>query len=250
MLIPERESGQALWEAPLVAESPPTDRAAPGSSEWGLRAGESARDMPVIRIEPPQVCTLAEGAGGDVVAAARSAIPDVNFFLVRLDFSLRPKPGEVQIEWARLRVEMLPSADGLSALAQDMHPWTVEQEVKHHVNVDISPSLKFQEVEFSAGSHSHTYDYATLEPTISAAGRGGNDLTWDFSAFKDGTVAGGKRVHALVSVPTAMNGVEARLSFSADLLVERKFRRAAGLRVDDDPLAVNLIATLPGESTQ
>ena len=241
MLLAEPEPGTPLWEAPLVLEEARSERGAEARSP-AAAAPVDARDMPVVTIEPPQVATLEAAAGAEVVAAAaKSAAPDARFFIVRLDFSIRPHPGRVRVEWARLRCELLGTDGGTPPSAEDMHPWTVEEKVAHHVSLEVSPSLKFTEVELSAGTYTHSYDYETLEPVISAAGRGGHDLSWDFTAFHDGTVTGGKRMHALISVPAASGAVHARLSFSADLVVERRFRRPATLPTNETGGVIELV---------
>ena len=241
MLLAEREPGTPLWEAPLVLEGETSQRGADARSV-AASAPVDARDMPVVAIEPPQVASLEAAAGTEVAAAAaKTAAPGAHFFVVRLDFSLRPRPGHVRVEWARLRCELLAADGATPPSAEDMHPWTVEEKVPHHVSLEVSPSLKFSEVAVSAGTYTHNYDYETLEPVISAAGRGGPDLTWDFTAFHDGTVTGGKRMHALLSVPPASGAVQARLSFSADLVVERRFRRPATLPTSDTRGVIELI---------
>lgn len=241
MLLAEPEPGTPLWEAPLVLEEARSERGAEARSP-AAAAPVGARDMPVVTIEPPQVATLEAAAGAEIVAAAaKSAPPDARFFIVRLDFSIRPSPAAFASSGRACAASCSASTAVPPPSAEDMHPWTVEEKVAHHVSLEVSPSLKFTEVELSAGTYTHSYDYETLEPVISAAGRGGHDLSWDFTAFHDGTVTGGKRMHALISVPAASGAVHARLSFSADLVVERRFRRPATLPTNETGGVIELV---------
>ena len=60
-----------------------------------------------------------------------------------------------------------------------------------------------------------------------------NDLTWDYSAGKEQSGSGGKRMYALLRVPSALQALDAKLEISADLRVARLFLWPA--RARDDP---------------
>jgi hypothetical protein len=104
----------------------------------------------------------------------------------------------------------------------------------------ISPSLKFMEAEATAGEFTSAYDYDVLEPVIEAAGRGGPDLSWDYTAGRDQSVSGGKRMHALVKLPLAAPALDALLLLSADLRVDRRFLRPASRAHDEAPMRVRV----------
>jgi hypothetical protein len=103
----------------------------------------------------------------------------------------------------------------------------MEERVLHHVSLKISPKLTFSQIEVGLGERDH--DYAVLEPSISAAGRGGSDLSWDYYAARDSSITGGKRMHALLRAPASVTRMTARISASADVLVDRRFRWPARL---------------------
>ncbi|HEV7205503.1 MAG TPA: hypothetical protein VGN18_12905, partial [Jatrophihabitans sp.] len=110
MLMPEQTVDQAWWAAPLRLDEG-TVRRAPGADL------SAARDLPEVRIEPHRTFALDEIDG----APAPPLDSTERYFVLRFDFSLRPKP-RVRIEWARLRVELVSDAAGRHARAEDLHP--------------------------------------------------------------------------------------------------------------------------------
>jgi hypothetical protein len=249
MLIPDATSAPLL-EATLQPEAS-VIRSLRQSDDGGQRAdgsgGDGAgdvpidvddpRELPVVRVEPP-LARLAV----DIPGLTVPGLPDGRrLYVVRFDISLRPKP-RVRIEWARFRAQFLPDADGRNGYVEDQHPFLVERAVSHHVSLTVNPSLKFSAVEASAGSYAHGYDYESLEPRISAAGRGGADLSWDYDADPDGTLTGGKRMHALLTVPAEMGTVRASLSIVADLRIGRFVLPARPSQEKDARLDVEIVS--------
>lgn len=236
MLIPDAQTSPLL-EATLQPEAsvmralrPSDDADAPPIDD------DDPRHLPVVRVEPPRA-RLAT----DIPELTLPSLPDDRrLYVVRFDISLRSKP-RVRIEWARFRAQFLPDAGGRIGYVEDQHPLLVERAVTHHVGLTINPSLKFNAVEVSAGSYAHSYDYESLEPRISAAGRGGADLTWDYDADPDGTLTGGKRMHALLTVPADMGSVRASLSIVADLRIGRSLLPARPSQEKDARLEVEIV---------
>lgn len=235
MLLPVPSGEQeALSEGPLELIAPEDER------ERGERRVtvdeedvDTARDIPVTRIEPPFVRPIAEVVPAAELPPGITNDREHSYLVARFDCSLRPRADKVQIEWARFRVVLQPDEESGSAVAEDMYPWRIEREVKRNVSLKISPSIKFAEAEVALGELASGYDYTLLEPVIEGAGRGGSDLTWDYSAAREQMVSGGKRMYALLRVPSALCVLDAKLEISADLRVARRFLWPA--RARDDP---------------
>ncbi len=95
----------------------------------------------------------------------------------------------------------------------------VTQEVRHNVKVGLSHSLKFIEVEASAGGIEFGFAYSELQPIIRAAGVGEALPSWDYTQAKGLMVQGAQSMHLLVKVPGGMTPVRATLDLAADVCV-------------------------------
>ena len=139
---------QTVWEGELQPDDDDDvrrDSSSPGQPR-------DIRDLPVVSIGRPEVWTLAEFYGTeDLPAPVLAKLGDASFYLVRLSCSFRPTKNKTRVEWARLTISLHPDAAGQVGTAFDLHPLRVTQEVKRSVNVSLSPTLKFQEVQASIG---------------------------------------------------------------------------------------------------
>lgn len=237
MLLPSpSETRNALWEAPLALDATAgPERGAPGADTI-----DAAREMPVVRIEPP------------VAHLARDVIPPAElpeqirsdsahcYIIVRFDCSFRPRADKVRIEWARFRAQLKTDAAGDRAVAEDVHPYRVERTLRRNVALKISPTITFLDIDVGLGEYSSGSDYDVLEPVIEAAGRGGDDVSWDYSGGRDEFVSGGKRMHALVRIPVAVTALDVLLEVSADLRVDRRVLWPAKRSHDEPPIRVRL----------
>jgi hypothetical protein len=85
------------------------------------------------------------------------------------------------------------------------------------VKVTLSPTIKFHEVEASAGSAEFGFEYTELQPVVSGSGAGEAEPSWDYEALPGLRLHGSKWMHLLVSAPKAMRTASATLTLSADL---------------------------------
>lgn len=236
MLLPSTsESRDAAWESPLAL----LPAAGPERGEIEQSGLESARDMPVIRIESPEAWLLRDVVPTSDVPKAVAEDDGHTYVVARFDCSFRPRGEKVRVEWARFRARLVSDPAG-AAVAEDMHPWRVDRAVKRNVGLKISPSVKFAEVEAAIGEYSRSADYEALEPVIEGAGRGGDDLSWDYSSGRGEFVSGGKRMHAILTLPVGLLALDAMVEISADLRVDRRFLWPASRTEDQAPMRVQL----------
>ncbi len=212
-----------LWKAPL---EPSTGEAVDRlEREWAARGVKgdthvAVRDLPVVSIGQPEVWALSEVFPWDKMPSPlRVKLEDADFYLVRLACSFRPKRKEIEVEWARFIVILMPDNTGRRPIAYDLHPLRVTQEVKRNVKVTLGPSLKFQEVEAKVGELAFGFEYPELQPLISAAGAGESRPSWDYEEAKGVKVQGSKWMHLLLKVPKGMGRVRAVLDLTADVQV-------------------------------
>jgi hypothetical protein len=167
-----------------------------------------------------------------------------DFYFVRLFCSFRPRSGKTSLTWARFEAHFLSDDQARQPEVHDLDPREVVREAKRSRTVTLSPSVKFQEVQFAAGQAAFGIEYTDLTPTISAAGDGESVASWDYTPVEGRPLAGGKWMHALVRVPKDMTHGEAQVMLEAE--VERAgailpvlLRRHRGA-VAADPLHVRL----------
>jgi len=214
---------RVLWEGALEAA---TDEALERlGQEWNARGikgspADAVRDLPMVSIGQPEVWTLPEVYPPDKMPhPLRTKLDEADFYLVRLGCSFRPRKDDSQVEWARFLVRLLPDNAGRQPVAFDLHPLTVTQEIKRNVKVSLSPSLKFAEVEGSLGGIEFGFEYAELQPIISASGGGEALPSWDYEQAKGAMVKGGKWMHLLVKSPKGATTVRATIDLAADVHV-------------------------------
>jgi len=210
-----------LWEG--VLEPSTDDSVERVTREWtarGIRGStqDAVRDLPVVSIGQPEVWSLPQlYLPNRMPALLRAKLDEADFHLVRLACSFRPVRQKSQVEWARFLAHLLPDSAGRQPVAYDLHPLMVAQEVKRNVKVTIGPALKFQEVEAKLGELAFGFEYPELWPTVSAAGLGEAQPSWDYAEAKSAAVQGSRWMHLLLKAPKGMGAVRAILDLVADV---------------------------------
>jgi hypothetical protein len=218
--VPET-GGEELWEGPLEPDPDAADgqeRAWFGKDATPESDRDLTRDLPVVSIGRPEVWSLPEVYPPEKMPPdLRVKLAEADFYLVRLACSFRPRQNDTEIEWARLSVSLLPAAGAAQPIAFDLHPVLLTQETRRNVKVSLSPTVKFLEVEAGVGAAEFGFEYPELQPTISAAGIGEAQPSWDFQAARGMPVVGSKWMHMLVKAPTASLAGHAELHLVADV---------------------------------
>jgi hypothetical protein len=199
------------------------------------------RELPVVKIGQPESWRLID-LFQDGLPPILKASREHEFRLVRLACSFRPRQRGEDIEWARFSVQMLPDAAGAQAVAFDLYPLEQVREFKRNLNVSVSPSLKFKEVEGSLGSVETGLQYDELQPTVSGSGIGETTPSWDFEAARGVKVVGTRCMHLITRAPRGMSAARAALEITADV-VGAGFRIPVILRrerTEEDRLEVRL----------
>jgi hypothetical protein len=196
--------------------------------------------MPVVRIEPPAACFVDALEDAEEVGRGLAEDAEHRYLVVRFDCSFRPRAEQVRVEWARFRAQFRTDTPDARVTTEDLHPGRVERTVKRNVALKIAPSVKFMETELALGEYSTGSDYEVIEPVIEAAGRGGDDVSWDYSSRAEESVSGAKRMHALVKVPVTAGFLDVLVEISADLRVDRGLLWAARRSEDQEPIRVRL----------
>lgn len=212
-----------LWKGAL---EPASDGALERlQQEWAARgvergAADAVRDLPAISIGRPETWPLAEVyPPATMPPLLKAKLDEADFYLVRLGCSFRARREHSQVEWARFVVHLLPDGAGRQPIGFDLHPLMVTQEVKRNVKVSLSPSLAFAEVEAGLGGLEFGFEYAELQPIISASGVGEPAPDWTYEEAKGVMVQGGKWMHLLLKAPKGMAPIDATLDLAADVRV-------------------------------
>jgi hypothetical protein len=210
-----------LWEGQM--ESASQEAEAQISRAWGFTrknhdADEVARDLPIVSIGQPEVWSLGEVYPPDKMpGSARSRAGEADFYLVRFSCSFRPMRKEKEVEWARFLVRLLPDQLARQPIAYDLYPHEVTHEVKRDTKVTLGPTLKFAEVEAKLGEVAFGLEYQELQPSISAAGIGEANPSWDYEEVKGVKIFGSKWMHLLLKAPPGMETIRAYLDLTADV---------------------------------
>lgn len=213
-----------LWEEQPL--EPATEEAVERlSRELAVRGLErdvrdDIRDLPVVSIGQPEVWPLAEVYPPEKMPSTlRAKLEEADFYLARLACSFRPRRDDVEVEWARFLVHLVPDDAGLQPIAFDLHPLQVTQEVRRSVKVSLSPTLKFMEIEAGVGGGEFGFEYPELQPLVSAMGAGEAKPSWDYEEAKGVRVQGSKWMHLLAKAPKGMASGKAVLDIAADVTV-------------------------------
>jgi hypothetical protein len=211
-----------LWEGQL--ELATEEGAKEASRAWRLfdrkspDPEEAARELPVVSIGQPEVWSLGEVYPPDLMPESiRSRVSEADFYLVRLSCSFRPISKEKEVEWARFLVRLLPDKKARQPIAYDLHPHQVTHEIKRDIKVTVGPSLKFAEVEAKVGELAFGLEYTELQPSISAAGFGEANPSWDYQEVKGIKILGGKWMHLLVKAPRGAETIRSYLDLTAEV---------------------------------
>jgi hypothetical protein len=236
-----------LLERPL---QPPTKEVLEQSArEWQSQGVQVdlrtvLRNMPVASIGQPETWPLQDLYSPDQMPHPLLAKATQNdFYLIRLSCSFRSLHQESRIQWARFLVQLLPDAAEQQPTAYDLYPQRVVQEVKHHINVTLSPMLTFQELKVSPGSVEFGLECNEQQPVISAALGTGVDPSWDYTEAQGMQVQGTKWMYLLVKAPKGLSAGQATLDLVADVVVRGK-RFPVSIWRKQDPAPAQLTVQL------
>lgn len=213
-----------LWEGALV---PATDHAVEAlARNWEQRGlkGDPKKmlaDAEILTIGQPDTWRISDFyKPGTMPYPMQAKLAEADFYAVRLACSFRVKRKEVNVEWARFIVRLLPDENGRQPIAFDLHPLMVTQDIKRSIKVSLSPALKFQQLEAEPGGAEWGWEYTELQAIISAAGGSEPEASWDYSIAEGvSTVQGTKWMHMLVKAPKSMAKAKVTLDLAADLRV-------------------------------
>jgi len=213
-----------LWEGALVPATEDAVRTLERQwSLFGVKADpkKAIASVKILTIGQPDTWKITDFyKPGTTPYPMQAKLAEADFYAVRLACSFRVKPKEVEVDWGRFSVRLLPDAEGRQPVAFDLHPLMVTQDIKHSVKVTLSPTLKFQQLEAEAGGAEFGWEYTELQATISASGGNEPESSWDYSIAKGiTTVQGTKWMHMLVKAPRGMPKAEVALDLAADLKV-------------------------------
>jgi hypothetical protein len=213
-----------LWEDTLVPATPAAVMSLERDfARRGVKADakKESASLKILTIALPDTWKVTEFYRPDTMPyPMRSSLGKADFYVVRFGCSFRSKPKQVEVDWARFIVRLLPDAEGRQPVAFDLHPLMVTQDIKHNIKLALSPTLKFQQVEAEAGGAQFGWEYTELQAVISAAGGNEPEASWDYSVAKGvTTVQGTKWMHMLVKAPKGMPKAEVGLDLAADLKV-------------------------------
>lgn len=225
MLLAEPEKiKQVLLETPLELETEDALERVErrrDSQTAQVTLQEVIRTMPLVSIGLPESWPLQELYPlRKMPRPLRSKVAKADYHLVRLCCSFRPIHQKSRVQWARFRVSLLPDHIGQYPIANDLYPVEVLQEVKRQTRISLAPTLKFQEIQVSAGEVDFGLEYRELQPRISAAGAGQADPSWDYAEAQGMGLQGSKWMYLLVKAPKGMVIGRATLDLVADIEVE------------------------------
>jgi hypothetical protein len=207
---------------------------------------EDIRELPVVSIGRPQHVPLSE-IYAEPPPAVREAAAGDEFFLVRVSCSFLPRKDDVVVEWARFVVQLHADPEGRRPVVFDLYPREIEKTVERDVRISLSPSVKFTEVEASAGGVAFGYSYSELQPMVTGAEFDeGTKAVWDYEKAAGSPVRGWKKMYLLAKAPKGMARAEASLAVTADVSVRGIFRLPAVFRKPEQHGAPVVTARLWG----
>ena len=161
---------------------------------------------------------LSRKDGTKIPAEIELMIDEYNFYHIRFVCTFKPDEG-CKFVWARLGL-MLSHEDGetiKSAIAYDMFPKDVFNEVKVKRSFKIAEVMKFSFNEIQAGSDNEQ-EFIKYEPEIISYGLLQSNPCWDFtkSRAKD-FIIGDRELFLIIKAPKDMNQIEAKFIFSAEV---------------------------------
>ena len=214
---PDEVLAEGMLE-PATADA--VERVSAGLRDGGDRLSEDdVRDLPVVSIGKPEHVPLRE-VYAELPPSVAENLGSDDYYLVRLTCSFLPAKGELEIDWARFLVHLLEDAAGRRPVVFDLYPQDVTQAVEHDLRVTLTPSVKFTEVEASAGGVAFGYKYSELQPSVTAVTvDDGAKAVWDYERAKGSPVRGWKKMYLLVKAPPEMQAGEARIELAADVLI-------------------------------
>jgi len=154
MLLSTPETIQhILWQGPLELDNEQI-----AEERFGFMSPPSRPSYaPTVSIGQPEVWPLAELYSGVIPSWLEVKQNEAQFFLVRFACSLR-NSGEdrFQITQAKFSVDLLPDNQQNRAIAFDLYPLEINQEIKRNCKVSLSPNIKFKEAQASLGGTDFT----------------------------------------------------------------------------------------------
>lgn len=204
-------------------------------------------DFPVVSIAKPVSYPIKDLSSTQDLAVDFSALLEQNnFYLFQFACSFRPQK-QTKIDWARFSVRLLADNQGHQALAHDLHPLSIEHEIKQSFKVMLSPALKFESgttsVEVGLGEAGYAVEYGQLQPHIVAHGLGENFPTWEYKAVRGISVIGSKPMYMVMRVPRVAIGVRAIIGLEAEV-TNTKNRLLAWINPEKEPASDRLFVKL------
>lgn len=219
---------KVLWEGEMEVAH------LPGAHESTQRGEGDVQDLPIVSVGRPTVWRLEDlYTPNDMHHMLRRALERTDFYLVRLACSFRSCREEDRVTFARFAAQLLPEDDQL--LAYDIYPLEVSEQIKRNVRITLNPTLKFREIEATAGEVGFGLEYMEIQPYIWGAGIGEKVATWEYAETKGVGIQGSKIMHLLVSAPLGMEKINAYLHIGAR--VDRRGAILALLGINDEKKA-------------
>lgn len=172
--------------------------------------------LPMVSIGKPVITPVADLLGpGKMPAMLQTQLAELDFYLVRLACSFRPRYKEITIEQAIFTVFLLSRSSHDVPTAYDLHPRDVKQEIKRDAKFVLSPSLKFLEAEVSLGQVLVPLEQTELLPVIAASGVGENCPSWEYRQTKNFPLTGSKLMWILLETHKGVRPVTATTEITA-----------------------------------
>jgi hypothetical protein len=157
-------------------------------------------------------------------AALEAKLEEADFYLYRLDISLRlnpPKTPDVRIDQAGFTMRLVPedSSEVDRPRVYDLDPKQVAKPITLSSEKELKPTLEFGDLKGSVGGIKHTVAYDELTPIVTGTGAGTAAASWDYRPFKKESIAGSKRMYVIVRAPPGTQSCRASLDLQTRVSV-------------------------------
>jgi hypothetical protein len=174
-------------------------------------------NLPLVSIGIPDVWKLQDlYPKGKIPRSIAVKLGEADYYFVRLACSFRPQYKEIAIENARFCLFFQPT-QGELPVAYDVHPFLIEKEVKKNAKFSLNPTLKFMQMEASAGEFEFGFEYNELIPIVSATGVMEANPAWEYKEAPGYSIQGSKLMHILMRVPKGLHPILASATIDAKL---------------------------------
>ncbi|GAB1469446.1 hypothetical protein MASR2M66_03220 [Chloroflexota bacterium] len=151
---------------------------------------------------------------------------DADFYLAELAVSFRPQKNST-ITWSQFTAYLRPGKTGVGVpIAYDLFPKALTHEKRSEIKLEVSPEIKFSEIEFKVGELSTLIKYENLIPIVTGYGLLEPAPTWEFQNHANYPLQGCRACYLIIKKPKGSGAVRVILDVSAEIVISGRLFNA------------------------